>query len=98
MATPVPVVSMMYFLVVSPPNTLVMVRPDFAATSRKSTTGTGALCVCAPARCDDAPRTANQSRQDLGFKPNNRNLMTECMVWRARGSRQQLSENKRNQP
>src|SRR5258707_10085609 len=33
MATPVPVVSMMYFLVVTPPKTLRMVSPAFAAMS-----------------------------------------------------------------
>src|SRR5215469_500333 len=39
MATPVPVVSMMYFLVSLPPKTFIMVRPDFSATSMKLARG-----------------------------------------------------------
>src|ERR1700730_2012520 len=39
MATPVPVVSMMYFLVVSPPKTFIMVRPASLAVSIKYARG-----------------------------------------------------------
>jgi len=39
MATPVPVVSMMYFLVSRPPKTLVAVSPAFSAMSVKCASG-----------------------------------------------------------
>src|SRR5271168_555467 len=41
MATPVPVVSMMYFLVFTPPKTTGAVRPAFLATSEKWASGLG---------------------------------------------------------
>src|SRR5215469_4773231 len=39
MATPVPVVSMMYFLVSTPPNTVTAVNPAFSAISTKFAIG-----------------------------------------------------------
>src|SRR5581483_3823318 len=51
MATPFPVVSIMYFLVSSPPKTFCAVSPAFSATSVKFAMGTGvgtaALGCCA---------------------------------------------------
>src|SRR5437763_16980606 len=47
MATPVPVVSMLYFLVSSPPKTVVAVRPAFWAMSVKCATGADGLAAWA---------------------------------------------------
>src|SRR5512143_3464541 len=55
MATPVPVVSMMYVFVFNPPKVFVIVRPAFEATSSKWGSGrepfgaAGLLSVCAVA-------------------------------------------------
>src|SRR6266436_3665237 len=56
MATPVPVVSMMYFLVSTPPKTFIMVRPASFAMSVKYARGFGDLEFWLP-----EPRVATTS-------------------------------------
>src|SRR5512146_1022593 len=73
MATPVPVVSMMYFFVVLPPKVTVMARPAFAA---RSVNWTGDVGACASAvtaitrrsaetKLPETPRREEGNRTDL---------------------------------
>src|SRR5436305_2860228 len=101
MATPVPVVSMMYFLVVTPPKTLVMVRPAFAAMSVKKAMG---FSLLGAAVCDDwrpdgvwkGSEAASSAGSRLDRKAAGRNL-AESMTcsdgrsWVSVGSRNGLS-------
>ena len=65
MATPVPVVSMMYFLVSMPPKISCIVRPDFSATSVKlaiSLAGGAFVCWEKPEMTDADRIKAQASR------------------------------------
>src|SRR5271167_4798270 len=64
MATPVPVVSIMYFFESIPPNTLRIVSPAFSAISTKLAAGSGVfpLVDCALISAVDADRTRPMSK------------------------------------
>jgi len=58
-ATPVPVVSMMYFFVETPPKVFVMVSPAFFAISTKWASGLGACS------CRDSATSVAQAKHDI---------------------------------
>src|SRR5579859_2512751 len=70
MATPVPVVSMMYFLVLTPPKTTGEARPAFSAISVKCARGLAPDCrACAERRWKGASAaTASRKTQKQGSK------------------------------